>query len=111
MNKSENILLVLEEAFQRIIQGQPKRISMKRKLSIRAVEEKANLGNGSGYYYSQIVSKVKAAKAEIAAGNGEVVVSEIQAVQTKLNEQRRIKENYKQKYEAEKDKLALFAAA
>lgn len=111
MNKSENTLLILEEAFQRIIQGQPKRIPKSRKLSVRAVEEEANLGNGSGYYYPQIVAKVKAAKAEIAAGNGDVVVPEIQAVRAKFNEQRRIKKNYKEKYEAKKDKLALFAAA
>ncbi|MBQ4670977.1 hypothetical protein [Aeromonas dhakensis] len=36
---------------------------------------------------------------------------EIQAVRAKLNEQKRIKTNYKEKYEAEKNKLALFAAA
>lgn len=111
MNKSENTLLILEEAFQRIIRGQPKRIPKNRKLSVRAVEEEANLGNGSSYYYPQIVAKVKTAKNEIAAGNGDVVVPQIQAVRDKLNEQRRIKMNYKEKYNAEKEKLALFAAA
>ncbi|WEA28881.1 hypothetical protein [Aeromonas hydrophila] len=32
-------------------------------------------------------------------------------MRAKLNEQKRIKTNYKEKYEAEKNKLALFAAA
>lgn len=111
MNKSENTLMVLEAALERIIQGQPKRIPKSRKLSVRAVEEEANLGNGSGYYYPEFVAKVKAAKAKISTDRGNQVVPEIQAVRAKLNEQKRIKTNYKEKYEAEKNKLALFAAA
>ena len=111
MNKSENTLMVLEAALERIIQGQPKRIPKSRKLSVRAVEEEANLGNGSGYYYPEFVAKVKAAKAKISTDRGNLVVPEIQAVRAKLNEQKRIKTNYKEKYEAEKNKLALFAAA
>ncbi|MBS9924492.1 hypothetical protein [Vibrio alginolyticus] len=110
MSKSENTLLALESALERIKQGKPKRIPTHRKLSIRAVEEEANLGNGSGYYYPDFVEKVKQTKAEIAAGNGEIVQPEIQTVRTKLKEQKRIKDNYKGKYDAEREKLALFAA-
>ena len=111
MSKSENTLLALEAALERIKQGKPKRIPTNRKLSVRAVEEEANLGNGSGYYYPDFVEKVKQTKAEIAAGKGETFQPEIQTVRTKLNEQKRIKNNYKTKYEAEREKLALFAAA
>ncbi|WP_299690933.1 hypothetical protein [uncultured Vibrio sp.] len=111
MSKSENTLLKLEAALERIKQGKPKRIPTHRKLSVRAVEEEANLGNGSGYYYPEFVEKVKQTKTEITAGNGEIVQPEIQTVRTKLKEEKRIKNNYKVKYEAERDKLALFAAA
>lgn len=111
MSKSENTLLVLEAALERIKQGNPKRIPTHRKLSVRAVEEEANLGNGSGYYYPEFVEKIKQTKAEIAVGKGEIIQPEILTVRTKLNEQKRIKENFKAKYEAERDKLALFAAA
>lgn len=111
MSKSENTLLKLEAALERIKQGKPKRIPTHRKLSVRAVEEEANLGNGSGYYYPEFVEKVKKTKADIAEGQGEIVQPEIQTVRTKLNEQKRIKNNYKEKYEAERDKLAIFAAA
>ncbi|PHI35056.1 hypothetical protein CBQ28_21440 [Pseudoalteromonas sp. GCY] len=111
MNKSQNTLLALEAALERIKQGKPKRIPTTRKLSVRAVEEEANLGNGSGYYYPEFVEKVKKTKADIAAGKGETVQPEIQAVRIKLKEQKRIKENYKEKYEAAKEQLALFAAA
>ncbi|WP_217527837.1 hypothetical protein [Vibrio cholerae] len=111
MSKSENTLLQLEAALERIKQGKPKRIPTHRKLSVRAVEEEANLGNGSGYYYPDFVEKVKQTKAEVAAGKGEIVQPEIQTVRTKLKEQKRIKENFKAKYDAEREKLALFAAA
>jgi replication-associated recombination protein RarA len=111
MSKSENTLLVLESALERIKQGNPKRIPTHRKLSVRAVEEEANLGNGSGYYYPDFVEKVKQTKLEIATGKGEIVQPEIQTVRYKLKEQKRIKDNYKAKYEAEREKLALFAAA
>ncbi|WP_337911451.1 hypothetical protein [Vibrio cholerae] len=111
MSKSENTRLALESALERIKQGKPKRIPTHRKLSVRAVEEEANLGNGSGYYYPDFVEKVKQTKADIATGKGEVVQPEIQTVRTKLKEQKRIKDNYKSKYEAEREKLALFAAS
>ncbi|MEZ8819226.1 hypothetical protein AB4304_00015 [Vibrio breoganii] len=111
MSKSKNTLLALEAALDRIKQGKPKRIPAHRKLSVRAVEEEANLGNGSGYYYPDFVEKVKQTKAEIATDKGKVVQPEIQTVRAKLNEQKRIKENFKAKYEAEREKLALFAAA
>ncbi|EJB0231708.1 hypothetical protein ACI45T_001276 [Vibrio vulnificus] len=111
MSKSENTLIALEAALERIAQGKPKRIPTTRKLSVRAVEEEANLGNGSGYYYPELVNKVKAVKVEIAQNSGQIVQPEIQVVRTKLNEQKRIKQNYKEKYEAVKQQLAEFAAA
>ncbi|HHX8322454.1 TPA: hypothetical protein ACVOYR_001138 [Vibrio alginolyticus] len=111
MSKSENTRLALQAALERIQKGEPKRIPTHRKLSVRAVEEEANLGNGSGYYYPDFVEKVKQTKAEIATGKGEIVQPEVQTVRTKLKEQTRIKDNYKAKYEAEREKLALFAAA
>ncbi|HFQ4886490.1 TPA: hypothetical protein ACGU4A_003756 [Vibrio vulnificus] len=111
MSKSENTRLALEAALERIKQGKPKRIPTHRKLSVRAVEEEANLGNGSGYYYPDFVEKVKQTKLEIATGKGEIAQPEIQTVRSKLKEQKRIKDNYKTKYEAEREKLALFTAA
>ncbi|MCG9779623.1 hypothetical protein [Photobacterium damselae] len=111
MSKSENTLIALEAALERIAQGKPKRIPTTRKLSVRAVEEEANLGNGSGYYYPDFVQKVKQVKADIAEAKGEYVQPEIQSVRTKLSEQKRIKNNYRDKYEAAKEQLANFAAA
>lgn len=111
MGKSENTLVALEAALDRIANCKPKHIPKSRKLSVRAVEEEAKLGNGSGYYYPEFVEKVKQTKIDIAEGKGEYVQPEIQAVRSKLKEQKRIKSNFKDKYEAEREKLALFAAA
>lgn len=111
MSKSENTLIALESALERIAQGKPKRILTTRKLSVRAVEEEADLGNGSCYYYPDFVNKVKQVKVDIAEAKGEYVQPEIQSVRLKLNEQKRIKQNYKEKYEAAREQLANFAAA
>jgi hypothetical protein len=111
MGKSENTLIALEAALERIAQGKPKNIPTTRKLSVRAVEEEAKLGNGSGYYYPDFVQKVKQTKADITKGNGEYVKPEVDAVREKLNEQKRIKSNFKQKYQEANDKLALVAAS
>ena len=111
MGKSENTLIILEAALERIAQGKPKRIPTHRKLSVRACEEEANLGNGSGYYYPDFVQKVKQTKADIAKGNGEYVKPEVDAVREKLNEQKRIKGNFKQKHQEANNKLALIAAS
>ena len=111
MSKSKDTLLALEAALERIKLGKPKRIPTHRKLSVRAAEEEANLGNSSGYYYPEFVEKVKQTKAEIAASKGEIVQPEVQRVRTKLNEQKRLKENFKTKYLAEKERLKLFAAS
>ncbi|GIU28300.1 hypothetical protein TUM4644_25840 [Shewanella colwelliana] len=111
MNKSENTLLALEAALDRISQGKPKRTPTHRKLSVRAVEEEANLGNGSAYYYPEFIDKIKQVKVDIAEAKGEYVQPEIQSVHLKLNEQKRIKQNYKEKYLAVREQLANFAAA
>lgn len=111
MKKSENTLIALEAALERIVKGCPKRIPVTRKLSVRAVEEEANLGNGSGYYYPEFVEKVKQAKIDKVTGKGEFVQPEIQTVREKLNEQKRIKTNFKNKYSEAKAQLAMFAAS
>ncbi|WP_430457917.1 hypothetical protein [Rheinheimera sp.] len=109
MGKGENTIIALEAALDRIAQGKPRRIPNSRKLSVRAVEEEANLGNGSGYYYPDFVDKVK--KTIAGKDNGDLVQPEIQIVRAKLNEQKRIKTNFKVKFNDAREQLALFAAA
>lgn len=58
MNKKENTLLRLEAALDRILKGEPKRVLPSRKLSVRAIEIESGLGNGSAYYYPEIIGKI-----------------------------------------------------
>ncbi|MDN3612616.1 hypothetical protein QWZ16_23760 [Vibrio ostreicida] len=41
--------------------GKTERIDPTRKISVKAVEEEAGLGDGSAYYYKDIVSTIKEA--------------------------------------------------
>jgi chromosome segregation ATPase len=97
VKKSKNTLIALEAALERIVQGSPKHISSARKLSVRAVEEEANLGNGSGYYYPEIIEKVRRAKADVEKENGGNTLSEIKKARKELNNQKRIKNDYREK--------------
>ena len=58
MSKSDHTRIQLIKALERILSNNTERISPKQKLSIRAVEEEAGLGNGSAHYYKDIVSKI-----------------------------------------------------
>jgi|AGFS01.1.fsa_nt_gi hypothetical protein len=59
MNKKENTLLRLDAALERIMSHNTRRIPSGRKLSTRAVEDEAGLGNGSAYYYPEIIQKIR----------------------------------------------------
>ena len=110
MSKKQNTLLTLEAALERIIQGQPKRIPATRKLSVRAVEEEANLGNGSGYYYPEFVEKVKQAKTQSANNNQAAPNTGVSSIREKLNTQKRIKEKFRDKNDQLQLNLSQLAA-
>lgn len=106
MSKKKNTLIALEAALSRVVEGNPKRIPVTRKLSVRAIEEETNLGNGSGYYYPEFVEKVKKTKAEMAANSGIAPRSDTERLRAKAKQETRIKEKYKQ----EKDELKAMVA-
>ncbi|MBB1365974.1 hypothetical protein H5154_06145 [Pseudoalteromonas sp. SR44-5] len=111
MNKSENTLLRLEAALQRILKGATRRISESRKLSVRAVEEEADIGNGSCYYYPDFVSKIQS---EIAVLKGktfnEVTLSDLAICQAKMNKEKKIKIRYRDKASELKQQVKSMAA-
>lgn len=59
MKGDEKTLKRLEEALGRIIQGIPERIPLNSTLSVSAVEDEAQMGHGSAYYYPELVQEVK----------------------------------------------------
>lgn len=97
MTKSENTLIRLEAALERILAGEPKRIPKNRKLSIRAVEEEANLGNGSCHYYSEFSSKVRILKSKQRSSSSqqEADTEFTDSLRSKAANEKRIKEKYR----------------
>ncbi|HHC6535659.1 hypothetical protein VVYB158_11935 [Vibrio vulnificus CladeA-yb158] len=111
MKKSENTLLQLEAALQRILIGKTKRIPEHRKLSVRAVEEEAGLGNGSCYYYKEFKLKVQSEAARIKASLSITPVeSDLVKLRLKRNEERRIKIQYREQVDELKAMVAQMAA-
>jgi len=96
MNKKENTLLRLEAALERILKGEPQRVLPSRKLSVRAIEVESGLGNGSAYYYSEIIEKIKNSKRKI-----ELCTSTVQPLgqsdkwKKKSNEAERLKDKFR----------------
>ena len=110
MNKSNLTKLELENAINRIQKGETIRIPPTRKLSVRAVEDEANLGDGSAYYYKDVIEKIKriANKSKTGttitnSGSSGVVLRE------KLKKEINIKEKYRAEVKALKERLSLMA--
>jgi hypothetical protein len=97
MSKSENTLIRLEAALERILVKGPKRISKDKKLSIRAVEEEANLGNGTCYYYEDFTSDLrKLISNHKSSGTEQREIKDISdGLRTKAANEKRIKEKYR----------------
>lgn len=110
MNKDDTVTR-LELALERILNGTTLRIANTRKLSIRALEEEANLGNGSCYYYSEIIDKVKSIKAkknrlQPSTKNSNQLKKAVQS----RKKQTAIKEKYRAQLDALKVEQAQMAA-
>lgn len=110
MSKKANTLLGLEAALERIIQGNTKRISDTRKLSVRAVEEEANLGNGSCYYYPEFIEKIKKTKFDNAFKASVTATTDTEKLRARLKNETKIKEKYKQSESELKELVSVMAA-
>ena len=98
MKKSENTLLKLEAALQRIIERKTKRIPDHRKLSVRAVEEEAGLGNGSCYYYPDFKLRVQSEAQKLKCLTLDAAVqSDVEILRETRNQERKIKIQYREK--------------
>lgn len=94
----DNTEIRLEAALQRILDGKPEHIDAHRKLSVRAVEEEARLGNGSGYYYPDVVEKIKEAKVKFhVKRTGQQPTPSMDKARQSLKSEVRIKEKYRNK--------------
>lgn len=54
----------LRAALQRILEGKPRLIDTNRKLSVRAVEDEADVGKDTAYYYDDFIDEIKEKKSQ-----------------------------------------------
>lgn len=112
MSKSQITRVELENALKRILSGKTERIAPNRKISVKAVEEEAGLGDGSAYYYKDIVSTIK----ETAINNSAEVRSQnlyeekIANLRGRLANEKRLKEKYYKQAEDYKKQLSEMAS-
>lgn len=110
MTKSDTTLSLLEDALQRLIDGQPQRISKTRRISVRAVEEEAGKGDGSAYYYSDFIDKVKKTQIRSKTLNpNSSLDKKISDLQKKLKKEIQIKQKYKLQLEDARLNLSILA--
>ena len=111
MNKSQLTVKELTDALNRIIKKQTLRVSPERKLSVKAVEEEANLGDGTAYYYKEIVETIKKC---IADNNKPYKVSNEttlnESLKLRLKRETKLKEKYRDEIKDLKLKLSLLAS-
>lgn len=88
------------------------RIDPNRKISVKAVEEEAGLGDGSAYYYKDIVSTIKetAINNPPRARNQNLYEEKIANLRERLANEKRLKEKYYKQAEDYKEQLSEMAS-
>lgn len=112
MNKSQITRVELEDALKRILSEKTERIDPNRKLSVKAVEEEAGLGDGSAYYYKDVVAKIKEAVIQNSpkVRKQNIYENKIAELRERLANEKRLKEKYYKQVEEYKDKLSEMAS-
>jgi hypothetical protein len=112
MSKSQITKVELEQALERILSGRTLRVDPARKISVKAVEEEAGLGDGSAYYYKDIIQKIKDSAVlnspKVKAQNA--YENKISSLRERLNKEIKLKEKYREQVEEMKNQLASMAS-
>ncbi|HAS6180496.1 TPA: hypothetical protein I7147_16645 [Vibrio vulnificus] len=112
MSKSQITKVELEQALKRILSGKTHRIDPARKISVKAVEEEAGLGNGSAYYYKDIVQKIKdsAIQNSPKTKDQNAYEDKISSLRERLKKEISLKEKYRAQTEDLKEQLSNMAS-
>jgi hypothetical protein len=110
MARENSTEIELFNAIDRIINTETIRIPSSRKLSVRAVEDEAGLGDGSAYYYSEVIKKIKECIFEgknlkTSTHQG----TDFARVKENLKKEIKIKDKYRQKILLLEDRIKLMA--
>lgn len=110
MDKSQLTSQELEQALKRILINKTIRISPERKLSVKAVEDEAGLGDGTAYYYKAVVEKIKVAINESKKPCDQNNKTHDDALRARLKKEVKLKEKYREEIKGYKKKLSLLAS-
>ncbi|WP_444996701.1 hypothetical protein [Aliikangiella sp. IMCC44359] len=112
MSKYDSTKQTLETALERLKSGNTIRVPASRKLSVRAVEDEAGLGDGSAYYYPDIISLIKKQiqKSKKRSNPNLKKMDEISKLREALSKEKRLKDKYRLKIKELKVELAQLAA-
>ncbi|HBM4683740.1 TPA: hypothetical protein LW148_003506, partial [Vibrio cholerae] len=112
MSKSQITKVELEQALERILSGKTQRVDPSRKISVKAVEEEAGLGDGSAYYYKDIINKIKdsAVRHSPKVKSKNLHEAKIASLRERLNKEIKLKEKYRDQIQEMKEQLATMAS-
>ncbi|KOO02979.1 hypothetical protein [Vibrio nereis] len=112
MSKSQITKAELEQALKRILSGKTHRIDPARKISVKAVEEEAGLGDGSAYYYKDIVQKIKDSVIQNSPKSKaqNAYEDKISSLRERLKKEISLKEKYRAQTEDLKEQLSNMAS-
>ncbi|NAX43558.1 MULTISPECIES: hypothetical protein [Vibrio] len=112
MSKSQITKVELEQALKRILSGKTHRIDPARKISVKAVEEEAGLGDGSAYYYKDIVQKIKDSAIQNSPKTKaqNAYEDKISSLRERLKKEISLKEKYRSQTEDLKEQLSNMAS-
>ena len=101
MSKSDYTRVQLIKALERILSHNTERISPEQKLSVRAVEQEAGLGNGSAHYYKDIVAKIHEEANQLRLKSQSQHSTQDAALVAKLRDSLKTEKRLKEKYRME----------
>lgn len=103
MTKTRNPEVTMKkliDALQRLVDGDPERLTGKYKINVKSVQEEAGLSLGSAYRYPDVMDKIAFAKQAQAEKMGNVrkrsFSTDLERLKEEKSKEKRLKEKYRQ---------------
>lgn len=91
----------LLDALQRLIDGQPERLTSKYKVNVKSVQEEAGLSLGAAYRYPDVMDAIEAAKLEQSKRSSNLRKRNVNSELDRLRKEKAKEVTLKEKYRAE----------
>ncbi|EPY0168450.1 hypothetical protein K1S05_27125 [Klebsiella pneumoniae] len=91
----------LLDALQRLVDGQPERLTSKYKVNVKSVQEEAGLSLGAAYRYPDVMDAIEAAKLEQSKRSGNLRKRNVNSELDRLRKEKAKEVTLKEKYRTE----------